>query len=250
MALLNIAGVQFEADLVAFDKDGTLIQFDQMWGRLAEAWAEALASGRDRMVLRLEMHRSWGYDPDRRRTAAESPMAIATTAQLKTIAAAVLYRHGIPWTEAEDRVQAAFRRVAEEMPLAELVHPTGNVAGLLARLQAAGVRVAVITTDDRAETEEGLRILGLEHLVDRVFCGDDGLPIKPARDALLATCRELGVSPTRCVVVGDMVADMVMGARANAGLRVAVLTGVGDRDLLAAHADVVIESVDEIGVEG
>lgn len=250
MALLNIAGVQFEVDLVAFDKDGTLIHFDQMWGRLAEAWAEVLAPGRDRADLRLAVHRSWGYDPDQCRTATQSPLAIATTAQLKTIAAAVLYRHGIPWPEAEDRVQAAFRRVAQEVPLAGLVHPTGNVAGLLARLRRAGVRVAVITTDDRAETEEGLRILGIEHLVDRVFCGDDGLPIKPAPDALLATCKVLEISPTRCALVGDTVADLVMGARAGAGLRVAVLTGVGDRDMLSAHADVVIESIDEIGVEG
>jgi phosphoglycolate phosphatase-like HAD superfamily hydrolase len=250
MTLLDIAGVQFEADLVAFDKDGTLMDFDRMWGRLAEAWAEALAPGEEWVDLRLEMHRSWGYDPAQRRTAAQSPLAIATTAQFKTIAASVLYRHGIPWPEAEDRVGAAFRRVADELPLADLVHPTGDVAGLLSRLQGAGVRVAVITTDDRAETEEGLRILGVEHLVDHVFCGDDALPIKPAPDALLATCKALEVSPMHSAVVGDTVADLLMGERAGAGLRIAVLTGAGEQGTLAAHADVVIESIDGIGVEG
>jgi beta-phosphoglucomutase-like phosphatase (HAD superfamily) len=44
MARLQIGPVPFDAGLVAFDKDGTLIDFEFMWGRLAATWVEHLAA--------------------------------------------------------------------------------------------------------------------------------------------------------------------------------------------------------------
>ena len=132
--------------------------------------------------------------------------------------------------------------------LADLIRPTGDVAGLLERLQGAGVRVAVITTDHRAETEETLCIMGIAHLVNHLVCDDDGLPCKPAPDTLLVTCEQLRVEPTRAAVVGDTVADLLMARHAGVGLKVAVLTGAGDQALLRTHADVVLHSIDEIAV--
>jgi len=245
MALLKIASLPFDADLVVFDKDGTLIDFEFMWGRLTVAWVNRLTADE---ALRQELYRFLGYDVQQRRTEPQSPLAIATTGQILIIAAAVLYGHGIPWPEAEERAQSAFRQAAADLPLADLIRPTGDVAGLMEQLREASVRVAVITTDHRAETEETLRILGIAHLVDLLICGDDDLPPKPAPDTLLLTCDKLGVKPARVVVVGDTVADLLMAQRAGAGLRVAVLTGAGDPALLAAHADVVLRSIDEIAV--
>lgn len=248
MALLHFGRVPFEAELVVFDKDGTLIDFDSMWGRLAELWVERLTEGREGRALQRELYLSFGYDPVQRHTEPQSPLAIATTGQLQAIAAGTLYRQGVPWPEAEDRVRLAFQPAAD-VPLASLVHPAGDVAGLLRRLQEANVRVAVVTTDHRPETEETLRILEITHLVAHLVCGDDGLPPKPAPDMLLVTCAQVGVEPARTAMVGDTVADLLMAQRAGAGLKVAVLTGAGDRALLDLHAHIVLESIDEICVE-
>jgi phosphoglycolate phosphatase len=237
--------VPFDAGLVAFDKDGTLIDFEIMWGRLARTWVEHLAGGDE--GLRQDLVRSLGYDLSHQRTLPQSPLAIATTGQLLTIVAVTLYRHGISWPEAEDRAQEAFQ-VGAQLPLADLVRPAGDVAGVLQRLQSAGVRVAVVTTDHRAPTEEALRLLGVAELVDALVCGDDGLPSKPAPDLLLAACRATGVEPARTAAVGDTLADLLMARRAGAGLRVAVLSGVGDLEQLSAEADVVLPSIDAISV--
>jgi phosphoglycolate phosphatase len=245
MARLQIGSVPFDAGLVAFDKDGTLIDFEFMWGRIAATWVEHLAAGEAGEGLRQELYRAMGYEPERQSTDPQSPLAIATTGQLQTIAAATLYRHGIPWPEAEDRARAAFQAGAR-LPLADLIRPAGDVAGVMERLQAAGVWVAVLTTDNRAETEETLRILGVAHLVDHLVCGDDGLAAKPAPDMLLAACEALRVQPACAVVVGDTLGDLLMAQRAGAGLKAAVLTGVGGRALLVPHADVVLDSIDDI----
>jgi phosphoglycolate phosphatase len=106
----------------------------------------------------------------------------------------------------------------------------------------------VVTTDHRRETEETLRILEITHLVDHMVCGDDGFQSKPAPDMLLATCEQLGIAPVRCAVVGDTQGDLLMAQRAGAGLRVAVLTGAGDRAALQNEADAVLDSVDDITV--
>jgi phosphoglycolate phosphatase len=247
MALLQFGDQPFDAGLVAFDKDGTLIDFEFMWGRLTTAWVEHLAAEAGDRELRRELYRSLGYDPGQRRTKAQSPLAIATTGQLQAIVAATLYRHGIPWTESEDRTRQTFA-ASTDLPLADLIQPTGDVAGLLRRLQEAGVRVAVITTDHRAETEQTLGIMGIAPMVDHTVCGDDGLPTKPAPDMLQAACRQLGVEPIHAAVVGDTMADVLMAERTGAGLKVAVLTGAGEPALLREHADVVLRSIDEIVV--
>jgi len=237
----------FDAEWVAFDKDGTLIAFEVMWGRLAEVWVDRLAGAAGQETLRQELYRSLGYDPVQQRTKPQSPLAIATTGELQTIMAVTLYRHGTSWPDAHERVRFAIE-AGDELSLADLVQPAGDVESLFGRLRDAGIRVAVVTTDARADTEETLRLLGVDHLVDSVVCGDDGLASKPAPDMLLAASEGLGQDPARCAVVGDTLGDLGMAERAGAGLRVAVLTGAGDPTILARHADAVLESIDDIRV--
>jgi HAD superfamily hydrolase (TIGR01549 family) len=246
MALLKIGRVSFDADLVAFDKDGTLIDFEFMWGRMAVAWVERLTSDE---ALRQALYHSLGYDAEKGRTRPQSPLTSTTVGQLETIVAATLYQHGVPWPDAQARARSVFRETAANLPLTDLVCPVGDIAGLMKHLKAAGARVAIITADRRFETEETLLILGIAHLVDLIVCGDDGVPAKPAPDALLATCERLGVAPARTIMVGDTVTDLLMARNAGAGLGVAVLTGTGDQALLGAHADVVLPSIDEIVLE-
>jgi HAD superfamily hydrolase (TIGR01509 family) len=245
MAEIWFGCVPFDAHLVAFDKDGTLIDFEAMWGRLARAWVEDLTAHAGNEELERDLYSTLGYDPQRQRTQPEGPLVIATTGELHTLTASVLYRHGMPWSQAQDRARQAFDSGAR-LPLAELVRPTGDVAGLLTGLRTSGVRVAVVTTDDRRETEQALRLLGVAHLVDETVCGDDGLANKPAPDTLLAACKRMRLEPSRTAVVGDTVADLQMGHRAGAGLKVAVLTGAGDEDRLRRFADAVLPSIDAI----
>ena len=247
MSVLQFGDLHLDADLVAFDKDGTLVDLELMWGRLAVAWVERLVAGTGNKELERDLYSSLGYDPRHRRTKPQSPLAIATRGQLRAIAAGALYRHGIPWTQAEEHAVCAFE-TSSVLPLADLIQPMGNVSGILERLQDAGVRVAIITTDHRAETEETLRLMAIAHLVDHTVCGDDGLLPKPAPDMLLAACEKLEVAPIRTAVVGDTVADLLMAQRAGAGFKAAVLTGAGDPVQLRTHADVVMRSIDEIAV--
>jgi phosphoglycolate phosphatase len=249
MTWLNLGSIFFDADLAIFDKDGTLIDFEHAWGQQTVAGVERLVAalqGSD--ALRRDIYLSLGYDPQTRRTEGAGPLATAATAKLSTIVATVLYQHGLGWDEAEEHVKNSFEAGMAAIPLRELVRPVADVKALLSDLHKADVRVAVVTTDDRASTRAMMALLGIEDQLDFLACGDDQIPAKPAPDAILKACTHLGVEPGRTLLVGDTVTDMVMAERAGAGCRAAVLTGVGGRDALAAHADVVLTSIAEISV--
>ncbi len=123
-----------------------------------------------------------------------------------------------------------------------LALPLADLPTLFAQLQDDGIRIAVVTTDDRAPTDVTLRHLGVRDAVGAMVCGDDGFETKPAPDAVWAVCQAYGTTPDRVAVIGDSPADVAMGRSAGAGLVVGVRSGLGtDADL--ADADTVIDSV-------
>ncbi len=124
--------------------------------------------------------------------------------------------------------------------------PLADLSRLFGTLSAEGVKTAVATSDDRAATLATLAGLGIAQYVAAVVGADDGLPTKPEPDMVLYLCRRLGIVPADSVVVGDSVADMMMGRAAGVGLTVAVLSGVGTREILAPFSDVVVPSVGEL----
>ena len=126
-----------------------------------------------------------------------------------------------------------------------LAAPRADQRVLFAAQRAAGRRLAVITTDDRAPTDATLRHLGVREAIGALVCGDDGFATKPEPDAVWAVCQAYGAAPERVAVIGDSPADMAMGRSAGAGLVVGVRSGLGDDADLDA-ADVLIDSVADL----
>lgn len=251
MAELSFGNHLFDADLVIFDKDGTLIDFAELWAYYTTSAVEALVatvetSGAKSASLRADLYAMLGYDPTHRRFDTQSPVVTAPLPTLYTLAAGVLYRHGWGWLDAELQVQHAMIPVMNEPLRREMVHATAPLPALFAALRAAGVQIAVITSDDRTPTLAALTWLDVAHEVAFVACADDGYPYKPAPEAIWVACQTLGVDLARTVMVGDSTTDMLMGQRAGVGLRVAVLTGMMDTTVLAPLADVVLPSIGEI----
>ncbi len=226
-------------DLVVFDKDGTLIDFDRMWSGWAEDLADRLETELGRPI-RAELHREIGYDTATHRTIPGSPLAATPMRQLRSMTVElVASATGRTRAEAEAVVAAAW---AAPDPVS-LAHPLADLPALFGWLRSAGVRVAVVTSDDRAPTEATLAGLGIDGLVDVVVCADDGLPAKPAPDTLVHACRLAGADPARTAMIGDSSADMSMAVAARVGRRIGVLSGIGRRSELEPLSDLVIDSI-------
>jgi len=228
-------------DLVVFDKDGTLIDFQAMWG----GWVRDLVDGLDRETGEAfgePIREVLGVDAATGHVKAHGLLAATPMARIREVVLGVV----------ADRLGDARRAGAvldttwHAPDPVTLSRPVGDLRGLFDELRASGRRIAVATSDDRVPTERTLAALGISALVDGLVCADDGIGVKPAPDAVHHLCRRLGVAPARTAVVGDSVADLAMARAAGAGRVIGVLTGVADRATLEPLADIVLDSIQEL----
>ena len=227
--------------VVVFDKDGTLISFEAMWG----GWARELGLRLEiatRRPVAGDVFSSIGYDPAGDRVLPGGPLATATMARLQERVAAVLRR----WCPS---VAAARRILAEAWfepdPLARAV-PLADLNGLFAAIRASGRRIAVATTDDRRPTEATLIGLNLADQVAAIVCGDDDGPTKPDPATLLSLAERLHAPTGALAMIGDTPGDLTMARAAGAGRVIGVRTGIGSESELAPQADMMLDSVGEL----
>ena len=239
----------FDADLIIFDKDGTLIDFIALYGGKIATAIETLIQGvQGTAALHADLCATLGYDAQTARFDSQSPVLTATLPTIYTVAATSLYRHGWGWLPAELQVAAHFAPMLEGPFTPAMLQPTADLPRLFGALTQAGVQIAVITSDDHAPTATALAWLDIAQQVQMVIGADDAYPHKPAPEAIWAVCTAMGVELSRTAYVGDSTTDMLMAQRAAVGLRVAVLTGLMDAATLAPHADLLLASVGEIHV--
>jgi len=247
--MIIIGQIPYRVRLIVFDKDGTLFDFHHLWTTWSARYLRLAVAGQtDEEHLYKALCEGLGYNTRTERVLHDSPLSVVPTSDLSLTVATVLYGQGLGWTKATALAEQALEHAVSEFDLTAAVRPIGNIAGLFQRLRQVGIRIAVVTTDERLITEPMLELGGIADMVDFLACSDDGLPIKPAPDAVLAACKHTGITPLETIVVGDNAADMQMGRRAGVRLCVGVLSGVAEAGDLDSHADVVLDSIHDIVV--
>ena len=248
MPQLKAGTKKTDADLIVFDKDGTLIDFHAFWGPRMARSAEALCLALDDEGPLLEMlYLASGYDHQKGRTKSQSPLATAPLRDLETVMAAVLFQWGLPWDQAWACVSEYFSPVMRAAPEPEEIRPRGRVQQALEHLREAGFRLAVATTDNRDLTEFALDTIGEATLFELVLCGDDpGVPTKPDPRVLELLGGKLDIPVGRMVMVGDTVSDMEMANRAGTALAVGLTGGADTQEALNQAADVLVQSIEEL----
>lgn len=231
----------FSPALIIFDKDGTLIDFDAMWGGWLTQLTQRLETA-TRLPISARLFAAIGFDPATNHVAPNGPLAIATMAELRALTVDVLLAAGLPRVTATAAVESAWI-VPDPVALAR---PLADLPLLFRTLRTQNIKLAVATTDDHAPTTATLAALGIAPFVDAVIGGDDGVPVKPAPEMITTLCRSLGIVAARAAMVGDTIADLQMGRAAGAGLVIGVLSGVGTADVLAPFADRLIPSVADL----
>ena len=231
----------FRAQAIIFDKDGTLIDFDAMWGGWVVYLAEQL-----NLVSGLDVHKAlcdaMGYDYRNKKVLAHGKLAATPMHLLYRLTVEVMQSLGLNSEEAERVVEKCWC-IPDPVILAKQFTDTRALFG---ELHSKGIKIGIATTDDRAPTQAMIEAFDIEEYISTMVCADDGIKAKPAPDMVLTICERMKVDPSRVMVIGDTTADLKMARAAGVGLAVGVLSGVSSARDLVEFADVLIESVDEI----
>ena len=231
----------FKPQAIIFDKDGTLIDFNAMWGGWTIHLGEQIhqVSGlnvRDALCLAM------GYDEQKNKVLANSALASQPMARLFDLTVEIMQSQGLEKQDALKTVKKAWC-IPDPVMLAK---PFTDLRSLFHHLTEQGIKIAVATADDRAPTQAMVDAFDIGAYISCMSCADDGTPSKPAPDMVLTLCEQMSVDPSKVIVVGDTASDLKMAHAAGAGLAVGVLSGVSSVKDLAGLADVLLESVGEL----
>ncbi len=222
---------------ILFDKDGTLVDFQQTWYALADLMALHAADNDRALADRLMVMA--GYDYENHCFRGDSVFAAGTNADI-----VALWYPQADGTRRREMTVYFDTFTAEQGALQSVALPGSREA--IASLHRAGFRLGVATNDSTGGAEKTLLALGIAQMFDAAYGYDAVANPKPAPDTIHAFSDLTGLKPAELAMVGDNRHDLEMAKAGGAGLAVGVLSGTGTRETLAPLADLVLGSIVEL----
>jgi len=232
-----------KADLVIFDKDGTLICFGAGWTEWTKNAVDALTRKLQKPVSG-ELYSLLGYNKEEDRW--REGLLCDLNQNIIDGLTDFLIKHGMPKEKASKTVMDHYTANDKTGLGIDKIHPLDNPRSIMEKLKTYGVKIAVCTADNTAGCEIMMDELKLNGLVDFTLCCDkEEMRPKPSPENIHLICERLGVDPKKAVMVGDSLRDVQMGQRAGVMASVGVLSGVGCAEHLKS-ADYVVPSIKHV----
>ena len=219
---------------ILFDKDGTLIACNNVWGPL---YLEMLTKHFGQSAEQaMTLVKSTGFIPETGALRGGSAMAAGTLEQIMQI-----WWPDLPETERARRV--AFVNEHADKSAKNFVEPLFALEPVFDEFHAAGFILGIATNDNETSAKRHMKILDVHHYFDVVLGADSVAEAKPSGHMVKRFAELTDLKPSQVAMVGDNSHDIDEARAGGAGLAIGVLTGNSSADELAPHADYVIGSV-------
>ncbi len=211
----------WDVEAVLFDKDGTISRSEPMLEALAaERLSRCLALAESLLLpphhvdeLADLLRRAYGFRGDTIDPAGTT--AVASRDHNLIATATALTQMGLGWPEALALSEQVF--LSTDALHGQGSHhrpePTPGLEDLLLCLRQARILCAVISNDHVAGIQDFLAAHDLQASIQGVWSAEHR-PAKPDPGAVEGLCRDLGVDPHRCALVGDANSDLRMARAA------------------------------------
>ena len=230
-------------DLIIFDKDGTLIDFDAFWVSVSVKAIEYVLKeiGREDVPV-AEALSAIGVENGV--TDIDGALCKGTYFEIAEIIYGVIASHGCD----TDR-ETVIKLIIDGYNICAdtgVVEPTcEGLLEYLKELKSKGIKLALVTTDNAYITEICLKKIGVYELFDRIHADDGEHPTKPDPYYANELMREFGVSGEKMIMVGDTMTDVRFAK--NAGIyAVSVAPNKDKANRLAPHTDKVIDKITDL----
>lgn len=241
-----------DPELLAFDKDGTLIDVHFYWGSIigvrAKHIVRHLAPGSPKEPLENLLAETMGLDLQTGLLKRAGPVGIKPRAFIIQVVVDALRTRGI--AADVEQIDGFFRdvdRITSER-VGDFIKILPGVETFLKKAHEAGIKLAVATTDRTDRALETLKYLKIDSLFSAVIGGDLLKKHKPEPETLFLLAERLKVSVEKMIMVGDHPVDIQMAVNAGAAKGIGVLTGLGQIEDFQRLPCAVVKSFNDMDV--
>lgn len=232
---------------IIFDKDGTLLDFNEFWIPAAQCVIRRILS--DYKIPVTDIHTEKALNSIgiiQNHVLPDGSFAWKTFLDMAIdMKPALEAMHAQAPVDTRD-LEGKLTRYFDEENFAEnkSIKGIGDLPAILQPLHEKSIHFGVATTDTceaAVKCLKGLQILPLFSF----FAGDQmagGMPLKPDGRIISRAAAQWHIAPENILVVGDTINDMNFAHNGGA-IAVGVLSGVSSREQLAPAADYILDSV-------
>ncbi len=218
---------------ILFDKDGTLIHFDQSWTKIGIQLVDDVCAYY-KINNQSEVYHKLGIRDHQ--FVKGSIMASGTLKDMINVFNAFTDADTTKWVS--ERSQQLIRQRQPEIELYE------GVQTLLYELKQQSYHLGLVTSDNAVGVDKFIKTTQLEQVFD-ILISTEGNHYEKPDARLLQPLWDMGVQGKSLVMVGDTDNDMLTGKNVGSALNVGVRTGLGQEATFEA-ADVVIDDVSQL----
>lgn len=224
--------------VILFDKDGTLLDYEKVWGPYAKKCVNTFVDTFDKHHEKEDLEESLGVVDGE--IQANSVVASGTGNDIQNTFEEYA-EGGKEW--AQKQYEESFDFIYEHMDL------LGGAKETMEALHKLGYKNVIVTSDSRKGTEAFIEKFGLDDIVLDIVAGDDNDYNKPDIRVLNGLINRHNLRIEDMVMVGDNTSDTLLGLKE--GLyTIGVLSGTSKEVEDLTGADIIIESVEDLIHEG
>ncbi len=216
---------------IVFDKDGTLLDYENFWVPVAEGAVKLLLEKKGCVERVSDVLSAIGaYD------GIKGVLCHGTYGNIADVINDCLGKSAFSGEE----VAEAF---AASVHLAKVMPACPDIRAVFEKLNDMAFTVALVTSDNSKLTEYCLSELGISDMFDVIYTDDGIHPSKPDPYYMQEFCKKYGFLPNEVIMVGDTMTDMCFAE--NSGCK-SVGVGRYAPELLAESADYIIPDISYI----
>ncbi len=221
---------------IVFDKDGTLLEFNDYWVPVAEGAVRSILEwhGLDSSLAPLLLNSIEAYEGCRGLLCYGTYSGIC---EKMNIALHTVLPNAKDFTQEEVE-----RSYAENLGCGRLVPTCENIRKVFEKLHSMGLKIGLATSDIEDIAVICLRELGIDGLFDIILADDGVILPKPDPAKMNAFCKEFGFAPSEVIMVGDTLVDMIFAERSGA-VGVGVAKNEDDKRLLLGNTEYILHDI-------
>lgn len=231
---------------ILFDKDGTLIDFFEAWGKtiqpvISKLLDEAKITNKDALLKKILNHigvYDSYIDP-------EGSFAWKPYEQIAQDIAKLMEKEQMDSSMSTTDIYNCLTDFFWQEQSSQAVPQLANLKELMADLNQMGLYTGIATTDEYEATLQCTDTCGIKDNISFYGTAGRNMPIKPDEKLLLQAADSWKIHPQEIMVVGDTPNDMRFAKNGNA-IAVGVLSGTGRKKDLEQMADYLIPSIKDL----